>query len=285
MTRSPTAASSALPSSDTSSPSKAPTQESPNRQRLSVRLGKFLFVARNFLFPLVFVVLLFTTQPAFPFGSEQADHWMDLFGVLVAVLGQGCRALAVGQAENIRRGGREKDGRKKQMFAKGLIRHGIYAHTRNPLYLGNLLILTGLSLIANNLWWYVLVWPAFVGIYWSIIQAEEDFLPRPFGAAYVDYCRTVNRLLPKRTGLLHTIVGNAFDWKRVLRKEYSIACSWLSMATGLLIWERWQRFGYTERAVEIQELLVCLLVVFVFYVGMVGIRIFQKARSRGPAIS
>ncbi len=56
--------------------------------RLLIRVGHFMFIARNFLFPLVFVALVLTTQPQFPFGSEQTDWWMDLGGIGVACVGQ-----------------------------------------------------------------------------------------------------------------------------------------------------------------------------------------------------
>ncbi len=223
-----------------------------------VRFGHFLFRARNFLFPLTFLLLLLTTQPQLLLGSETLDWWMDLVGLAIVVAGQGCRALAVGQAENIRRGGRTRDGRPKQVFAKRLIQHGIYAHTRNPLYVGNLLIVMGLGIIANNLWWYCAMFPAFVGIYRSIVAAEEEFLAQQFGQEYSDYLRTVNRFLPSLPGLWRSCADCSFDGLRVIRKEYSVACSWLLMVVGLLIWERWEHFGYTAKATQIHQLVFAL---------------------------
>ncbi|MBI3248432.1 MAG: isoprenylcysteine carboxylmethyltransferase family protein [Deltaproteobacteria bacterium] len=223
-----------------------------------VRFGNFLFRARNFLFPLAFLLLLLTTQPQLLLNNETLDYWMDFFGIIVVAAGQGCRALAVGQAENIRRGGRTRDGRPKQVFAKRLIRHGIYAHTRNPLYLGNLLIVAGLGIVANNPWWYLLVFPTFVGMYWSIVAAEEEFLARQFGQEYTDYLRTVNRFLPSLPGLWRSCAECSFDGLRVIRKEYSVACSWLLMSVGLLIWERWEHFGYAAKAAQIHQLVFVL---------------------------
>src|SRR5262249_10131306 len=201
-------------------------------QSSAVRLGHFLFFARNYLFPLAFLTLMLTTRPKFFWGSEQLDYWMDALGIVVALVGQGCRILAVGYAENIRRGGRQK-----KVAAATLIRHGFFAHSRNPLYFGNLLIITGLGLIAHNHWWYLLVLPVFIGVYWAIVLAEEEFLAKKFGSGYQDYCRTVNRFVPTLTGLRRSLSNCSFDCQRVLRKEYGVTCSWLSMAIGLLIWE------------------------------------------------
>src|SRR5262245_42516818 len=119
-------------------------------QRRLIWLGHFLFRYRDYVLPLVFLVLLLTTSPAFPFGSERLDWWMDGLGIVMALIGQALRVLVIGFAY-IKRG-----GRKKRIVADTLVRTGFFAHSRNPLYLGNLLILLGLILIANCRWWYLL---------------------------------------------------------------------------------------------------------------------------------
>lgn len=226
-------------------------------------------------------MLLFTTKPEFALNSERVDEWMDLLGFCVALLGQGCRALAVGQVENIRRGGRtrEGEGRRRQVFARRLIRHGVYAHTRNPLYLGNLLIILGLGLIANNSWWYLIVFPAFFFVYWSIVQAEEDFLLRQFGQEYIEYRHAVNRFLPRLAGLRRSCAWHPIDWRRVLRKEYGVTCAWLSMSVGLLIWERWESYGHAERAAQIDDLALCLAALLLVYLTMWRLKLAGKFRS------
>lgn len=228
----------------------------------AVCLGHMLFGYRDYVFPLVLLVLALTTKPTFPLGSERLDEWMDILGIAVAFFGQACRALAIGGVQNIRRGGREK-----RIAAEALIRTGFFAHSRNPLYLGNLLIFCGLALIANSYWWYVLALPGFVTVYWAIVLAEEDFLQKQFGHEYADYCRTVNRFVPNLTGLHRSLVDSSFDWKRVMHKEYRICCTWMSVAIGLLIWERWEQFGYAARRTEIWELLLVLLTISLVYGG------------------
>ncbi len=232
------------------------------RRSRVVHCGNFLFAYRDYLFPLVFLLLLLTTKPLLPFGSERIDWWMDVLGVVVALAGQGCRFFAIGYVDNIRRGGRQK-----RVAASTLIRSGMFAHTRNPLYLGDLLIVGGLVLIASCPWWYLLVLPGFVGVYWSIVLAEEDFLGQKFGQDYVAYCQTVNRFAPKFTGLRRSLANCSFDWKRVVRKEYGIACTWATMALFLLIWKQWERFGYAARKTDIQELSMLFLLLLVCYGG------------------
>jgi hypothetical protein len=197
-----------------------------------------------------------------PFGSEQVERWIDVLGIVVVLGGQGCRFLAVGFTDNIRRGGKQK-----RIAAHALIRKGLFAHTRNPLYLGDLLIVCGFVLIANCPWWYLLVLPGFVGVYWAIVLAEEDFLRQKFGQDYVDYCQTVNRFVPKFTGLRQSLSGCSFDWKRVVRKEYGIVCTWGTMILVLLIWQQWERFGYVAGKAGIRGLSVLFLLPLVCYGG------------------
>jgi protein-S-isoprenylcysteine O-methyltransferase Ste14 len=226
------------------------------------------------VFPAVFLVLAITTKPALPLGSERLDEWLDGLGILIACLGQGFRALAIGWVHNIRRGGREK-----RIAADALIRTGFFAHSRNSLYLGNLLIFCGLVLIANSYWWYVLALPAFVAVYWTIVLAEEDFLTRKFGQDYADYCRSVNRFVPRLPGLCRSLAHVSFDWKRVVSKETQIFCSWGSLTLCLLIWERWERFGYAARWAEVQWLLLLLGLLFVLYGVVTWLKKSGKLRS------
>lgn len=217
-----------------------PTLPPPAFRKIGIACGHFLFRYRDYLFPVVVILMVVTTTPGAPFGSRSLDHWLDALGFAVALLGQGCRLLAVGSVENIRR-----RGDNKRIAAHALIRDGIFAYTRNPLYLGNWLIVSGLVLIANNRWWYLLVLPAFSAAYWFIVLAEENFLTGRFGQEYVAYAAAVNRFIPDRRGLIRVLTSPEFAWRRAFRKEARVACSWLSAALLLIAWERWTHKGAT----------------------------------------
>lgn len=111
-----------------------------------MRYGNFLFRARDAVFPLVLLVLLVAFRPEYPFGSPLWDRRLDLVGLLVAAGGQALRAAVVGYAYIIR------GGKNRQVYAEGLVTEGFFAHARNPLYVGNILILAGLFLIWNSRW-------------------------------------------------------------------------------------------------------------------------------------
>jgi len=239
-----------------------------------VRFGHLMFRIRNALFPLTLLLLVLTSTPQLPFGSARLDRWFDAVGVILALLGQTCRALAIGSVDNIRRG-----GQRQRIAADTLIRSGIYAHTRNPLYLGNLIILSGLLLIANCRWWYLFVWPGFLGIYYAIVCAEEEFLSWKFGQPYRDYLQTVNRFLPTLTGLRQSLVHSSFAWQRVFRKEFGIFCSWLSSALVLLLWEQWEREGGTLWKTNLPYVLFFLLALLGLVRGIVWLRKHSTRRD------
>ena len=77
------------------------------------------------------------------------------------------------------------------MYAKDLVTDGIYAHVRNPMYLGNLLIAAGICLLYGSPWLYAGMFPFFVLVYVSIVAEEERFLASKFGDGYAAYCESV----------------------------------------------------------------------------------------------
>jgi protein-S-isoprenylcysteine O-methyltransferase Ste14 len=84
---------------------------------------------------------------------------------------------------------------------------GPYAHTRNPLYLGSMLIAAGFALA-------LLSWPValalaigFAVIYIPVIASEERFLRVTF-PGFEAYCRSVPRLIPRLTPVPQTGNGS-----------------------------------------------------------------------------
>ena len=75
---------------------------------------------------------------------------------------------------------------------------GPYAYTRNPLYLGSMLIAFGFAVAAHS-WWIALALAVlFALIYLPTIRSEEEFLRGQF-SDYDEYVRRVPRLLPRLT--------------------------------------------------------------------------------------
>jgi len=76
-----------------------------------------------------------------------------------------------------------------------LVATGPYAYTRNPMYLGHLIFLTGLTLTFKS--WFAAVITIGVAIWFHFrILGDEKKLTRRLGQPYVDYTNSVKRWIP-----------------------------------------------------------------------------------------
>jgi protein-S-isoprenylcysteine O-methyltransferase Ste14 len=182
-----------------------------------VKIGNFFFHYRNFLFPFA---LLFVLLPGPAVFADPMDAvWL---GFIVAAIGQLVRGTTIGFRYIIR------GGKDRRVYAEDLVTEGIYNHSRNPMYVGNVLILCGVALACNTWTCVLLAVPFCVFIYVAIIAAEENFLRNKFGAAFDAYCRDVPRWLPRLSGLGATLQGIEYRWRRVIVKEYGTPFGWIS---------------------------------------------------------
>ncbi len=70
---------------------------------------------------------------------------------------------------------------------------GPYRFTRNPMYVGLVLMQVGVALVANALWPLVFVVLSVIVVQRAVIVPEEAYLERKFGAPYVEYKQRVRR--------------------------------------------------------------------------------------------
>ncbi|HEY5597447.1 MAG TPA: isoprenylcysteine carboxylmethyltransferase family protein [Kiloniellales bacterium] len=234
---------------------------------LLIRYGTFLFRYRNAVFPAAMVLVLLSFRPVLPFGDAAADRWLDGLGLLIILIGQGVRAAVIGLAY-IKRGGVNK-----KIHADALVRDGIFAHARNPLYVGNLLILGGLFVIHNNPWVYLLGGTFFLVSYGAIVAAEEEYLAAKFGDDYADYCRKVGRWLPTLRGLGRTLRSMSFNWRRVIMKDYSTVHTWSTTVLGLVAYQIVVERGFAARP----ALLVIAVAVVALALAALGVRALKKS--------
>ncbi len=131
-------------------------------------------IARRIRVPVGFVFAAFYLWRARPSWT-----YMAVGGVIV-VIGVALRAYASGYLRK----------------ASELTTTGPYAYTRNPLYLGSLIIAAGFTLAARSLWIALAMALIFVAIYLPVIGFEEQFLRSQF-PGFDEYARRVPRLLPR----------------------------------------------------------------------------------------
>lgn len=73
-----------------------------------------------------------------------------------------------------------------------LVTNGVFAVTRNPIYLSFILILTGVFLTIPN-WILLLLLFGGIMLFHRQMEIEEKSLLAVYGAAYADYCKKVGR--------------------------------------------------------------------------------------------
>jgi protein-S-isoprenylcysteine O-methyltransferase Ste14 len=110
---------------------------------------------------------------------------------------------------------------------------GPYAHTRNPLYLGSLVLAAGFVIASRN-WWVALIAIAiFFLIYFPVIRSEEQFLQSRF-PEFTEYARHVPRWFPRIRPYQSSATACSWHlyWKH---REYNAALGSLFMVAALVI--------------------------------------------------
>ena len=198
-----------------------------------ISIGNFFFRYRNFLFLFLYLALFIPSPPLFSperFGSDYF-LWPVIFGLLITVSGQLIRGATIGLAYIIRGG---KEGK---VYAEELVTGGIFNHCRNPLYVGNILMLCGVGVLSNSLLYIAVFIPFFLFVYQAIVLAEEKFLRNKFGEQYDRYTKAVNRWLPDLNGISSTFNSMQFRWRRWILKEYNTQYIWLTGITLILLFK------------------------------------------------
>jgi len=119
---------------------------------------------------------------------------------------------------------------------ESLATSGPYAYTRNPLYLGSLLIGMGFAVAARSWWVGVALVVMFVAIYVPVIRDEEAFLRRTF-SEFDEYARQVPRMLPRLTAHSSDEEASAgFSIDLYLKhREYNALLGALGMMAALVV--------------------------------------------------
>lgn len=219
-----------------------------------VQLGNFLFRYRNGLFPLAYVFVFAKTTLLF-----QDYRAAALAGLIIALIGQSLRIATIG-LDYIVRGGRNR-----QVYADDLVTGGLFSHCRNPLYVGNYLILVGVGVASCSPVFLFIVLPLMAVAYWAIIAAEENFLRNKFGEVFDVYCAKVSRIFFRPTGLSSTLQGMKFHWPRVVVKEYGTTFAWTVGYVLVVLQNAWLAGEYAFSSPFIISLWSALGVIIVLY--------------------
>jgi protein-S-isoprenylcysteine O-methyltransferase Ste14 len=158
----------------------------------------------------------FLLVAAFAYFSNPTARslWM---GLPVSVLGLALRAWAAGHLA------------KNESLATG----GPYAWTRNPLYLGTLLVAGGLAIASRCIGLAILFAAVFLLVYLPVIEREEQHLREIF-PEYAEYAERVPALWPRMPS---RNAGVKFRASLYLRNQEYQAAVGFAVGVALLIWK------------------------------------------------
>jgi protein-S-isoprenylcysteine O-methyltransferase Ste14 len=169
-------------------------------------------IARRIRVPVGFVFAVLCFWLARPTWRSVA------LGAVVIVPGLLLRALASGYV------------RKNEALATS----GPYAYTRNPLYLGSLLIAVGFAVAARSWWVGGVLAVMFFAIYLPVIRDEEAFLRAKF-PEFEEYARQVPRMLPRIRPYSGGDSGGFSFGLYLKHREYNALVGALAMLAGLAV--------------------------------------------------
>jgi len=139
-----------------------------------------------------------------------------LLGAAFIVMGLILRALASGHVQ------------KNEQLAMT----GPYAYTRNPLYLGSLILAIGFVIAARSLWIAIMLLILFLAIYIPVIRAEEKYLEQRF-PEFAEYAGRVPRLFPRARASADK--GEKFSWGLYWKhREYNATLGSAAIMAALL---------------------------------------------------
>lgn len=115
-------------------------------------------------------------------------------GILLLLLGLTLMAMTIASFARLGRGTLAPWSPPRHLVVQGL-----YAHVRNPMILGVMLVLVGEAVTFRS--WPILIWAAGVFLINTLyfMFSEEPGLEKRFGEEYRAYKRNVPRWLPRRT--------------------------------------------------------------------------------------
>ena len=149
---------------------------------------------------------------AVAFAPTAIDWRLVYAGVLFVVAGEALRLWAVRHIGVVSRTRTTRLG--------PLVTSGPYAHTRNPLYVGNWLLWTGFALGSSLRWMVPLSWAVFAVLHSAVVQWEEQLLAQRYPASYGRYAGIVSRWFPRPSRLAMRVpYRHPYPWSDVMFSE------------------------------------------------------------------
>jgi protein-S-isoprenylcysteine O-methyltransferase Ste14 len=192
-------------------------------QTRAARIGARLFRYRSFLpVPIVIIGLLVP-------GRQWAVTWA--IGAWFIIWGEAFRLTGVAAAGTVTR--------RRSRNVKELVTWGVFGMTRNPLYVGNLLIWIGFAVMSGVTWFPVVAIVLFAVEYHYIVAYEEGVLETTFGEDYLAYKVKTARWWPH---LGARFAPGEHQWGEAWKSERSTFLQYAALIALLVVKAYYRRF-------------------------------------------
>lgn len=181
---------------------------------------------QGFLIFIAVVMLIFYSKYLLADYKNQAQRiFFDIAGTGLFLTGYYLRIAARGYKAEL------------GLSAKPLAVKGLYALTRNPMYLGTLLIGLGITFLLLKWWLGLIFLSVYLIIYIPQIKKEEKRLFALFGPAFESYCKLTPRFFPRARALLHPEAWQGIKFRLAwIKKESNSLVIAIIFIFGIKIW-------------------------------------------------
>jgi len=135
-------------------------------------------------------IVVLSVSDAVGLHTVHGPEFIKYFGVIISVLGVALTFVAQCQMGKSWRVGVNEEEKTE------LIKHGLYAHVRNPIYTGAFIFCLGLLLVLPSFYMFVCVAGVVVSIEVLVRFVEEPYLTKQHGEVFHQYVKTTGRYSP-----------------------------------------------------------------------------------------
>jgi protein-S-isoprenylcysteine O-methyltransferase Ste14 len=140
---------------------------------------RFWYKMRGILVAPVYLLSIFCTY-------WEIEHWsIKTLGLVIFLVGLFMRIWS------------QMHLRYRLKESKILTSTGPYAYVRNPIYIGNSLILTGTTIFSELVWLTPIMIATCLIAYSLVVRYEEMHLMKKYGTPYIEYLQGVPRWIPR----------------------------------------------------------------------------------------
>jgi protein-S-isoprenylcysteine O-methyltransferase Ste14 len=147
-----------------------------------------------------------------------------------------------------------------------LVKDGLYAAVRNPMYLGSFLTGVSFAFLLGNPWVIIIFIIVFFLRFIPQVRLEEKVLLEKFGKAYEEYLKSVPQFIPKINKIFKKEFKKYFNFKKFpwIKKEILTAMGWFALFLLITFLKDLRNYNLWEFSIELIIFVSITIVALVF---------------------